>query len=205
MSLLVGLKYLKRYGDTIWPIAHFFWGYSVTLPIFLLIFWLIKRNVKVSNFKEFIIRRTPAGVVGGIWAMIPDIDYFLEEPIIHGNMPLDVFFFHGTFDKVIPETDLFFAAEIFLIFVAVNLFAIAATVESFKRLGEALFGKEEEEAEEEEEERLEKELSAKEEEGKEEKEKEVESVEEEEKENKEIEQSAVENRDNRETERKEEP
>lgn len=115
-------------------------------------FWLIKRKVKVSNLKEFLKKRAPAGIVGGIWAMMPDIDYFLEEPIIHDNLPLDIFFFHGTFDKVVPETDLFFAAEIFLIFVAVNLFAIAATVESFKRLGEALFGKEEEEEEEGEEE-----------------------------------------------------
>lgn len=104
--------------------------------------------------------------------MIPDMDYFLEEPIIHGNVPLDIFFFHGTFDKVISETDLFFAAEIFLIFMAVNVFAIAGTVESFKRLGEALFGKEEEEEEGEEE------GSAMEEEGKEEEENE-EGVEEE--------------------------
>lgn len=124
----------------------------MALPIFFLIFWLIKRKVKVSNLKEFLKKRAPAGIIGGIWAMIPDLDYFLEEPIIHDNVPLDIFFFHGTFDKVIPETDLFFAAEIFLIFVAVNLFAIAATVESFKRLGEALFGKEEEEGEEGEEE-----------------------------------------------------
>lgn len=122
----------------------------MVLPIFFIIFWLIKRKVKVSNLKEFLKKRAPAGIVGGIWAMMPDIDYFLEEPIIHDNLPLDIFFFHGTFDKVVPETDLFFAAEIFLIFVAVNLFAIAATVESFKRLGEALFGKEEEEEEEEE-------------------------------------------------------
>lgn len=127
------------------------------MPIFLLIIWLVKRNLKVSNFKEFIIRRTPAGVLGGVWAMIPDIDYFLEEPIIHGNVALDIFFFHGTFDNVIPETDLFFAAEIFLIFIAVNVFAIAGTVESFKRLGEALFGKEEEEEGEEEKEGEEKE------------------------------------------------
>ena len=73
MNLLVGLKNLKRYGDTIWPIAHFFWGYSMALPIFLLIFWLIKRKVKVSNLGEFLKKRAPAGLVGGIWAMIPDI------------------------------------------------------------------------------------------------------------------------------------
>lgn len=83
--------------------------------------------------------------------MLPDIDYFLEKPIIHDNIPLDIFYFHGTFDTVIPETDLFFAAEIFLIFVAVNFFAIAGTVKSVKRLNEAIFGKEEEEDEEEEE------------------------------------------------------
>jgi hypothetical protein len=196
MNLLVGLKYLKRYGDTIWPIAHFFWGYSVALPIFLLIFWLIKRKVKVSNLKEFLKKRAPGGVVGGIWAMIPDMDYFLEEPMFRNASWNDVFFFHTSFDNVVPETDLFFAAEIFLIFMAVNLFALAATVESFKRLGEALFGKDEEEEEE---------GPAIEEEGKEEKEKEEGSGEEEEKESKEIEQSAVENRDNREGEKKEEP
>jgi len=111
---------------------------------------LITKNVKVSNLREFIIKRAPAGVVGGLWAMLPDIDYFLEKPIFHHNVPLDIFFFHGTFDTVIPETDLFFAAEIFLIFVAVNFFAITATVKSFKRLNEAIFGKEEEEDEEEE-------------------------------------------------------
>ncbi len=55
-------------------------------------------------------------------------------------------------DKVVPETDLFFAAEMMLIFVAINLFAIAASVESFKRLRETLFGKEEEEDDEEDEE-----------------------------------------------------
>jgi hypothetical protein len=105
--------------------------------------------VKVSNFREFLKKRAPAGVVGGLWAMIPDIDHFLEEPIFKGAAWNDIFFFHTSFDKVVPETDLFFAAEIFLIFVAVNLFTIAAIVESFKRLGEALFGKEEEEEEEE--------------------------------------------------------
>lgn len=128
--------------------AHFFWGYSVALPIFLLIFWLIKRKVKVSNLKEFLKKRAPAGIVGGIWAMIPDMDYFLEEPMFQNAPWNEIFFLHSSFDKVANETDLFFAAEIFLIFVAVNLFAIAATVESFKRLGEALFGKEEEEEEE---------------------------------------------------------
>jgi hypothetical protein len=104
--------------------------------------------VKVSNFREFLKKRAPAGVIGGLWAMIPDIDHFLEEPVFRNAAWNDIFFFHTSFDKVVPETDLFFAAEIFLIFTAVNLFAIAAIVESFKRLGEALFGKEEEEEEE---------------------------------------------------------
>jgi hypothetical protein len=153
--------------------------------------WLIKRNVKVSNFKGFIIRRAPAGVVGGCWAMIPDIDYFLEEPIIDGNVPLDIFFFHGTCDKVIPGTDLFFAAEIFLIFMAVNVFVIAGTVESFKRLGEALFGKEEEEEEE-----LEGEGSVMEEVRREEEEEKEEPIGKEEKEEKDmIEQKVAEDRD----------
>ncbi|MEE9152428.1 MAG: hypothetical protein V3U20_11450 [Thermoplasmata archaeon] len=136
--------------------------------------------MKVLNLGGFLKKRAPAGVVGGLWAMIPDLDYFLEEPVFKGAAWNDIFFFHSSFDKVVPETDLFFAAEIFLIFVAVNLFAIAATVESLKRLNEALFGKKEEEEEEEAEEGVEEKGPAEKEEGKEEiEEEEEEGVEEE--------------------------
>lgn len=83
--------------------------------------------------------------------MIPDINYFIDEPAFHNTQLSDLFFFHYTFDKVLPETDLFFAAEVFLILMAVNLFAVALSVETFKRLKEALFGKEEEEDDDEEE------------------------------------------------------
>ena len=83
--------------------------------------------------------------------MLPDIDYFLNEPIIHGNVPLDIFFLHGTFDKAIPETDLYFAGEMLLLFAVVNFFAIAFVVESFTKLKEAMFGKKEEDEEEDEE------------------------------------------------------
>ena len=79
--------------------------------------------------------------------MVPDIDYFLKEPLFRGAAWADIFFFHHSLDKVLSETDLFFAAEFLLLFFAVNLFAMARTVQSFKRLNEALFGKEEEEEE----------------------------------------------------------
>jgi hypothetical protein len=54
-------------------------------------------------------------------------------------------------DKILPETDLFFAAEMFLVFAVINLFAMVASIESFKRINEALFGKEEDEEDEDEE------------------------------------------------------
>jgi hypothetical protein len=139
-------------GDTIWPLAHFFWGYSVTLPIFLLILWLVKRNIMVSNLREFIKNRAIVGFIGGIWAEIPDIDYLLEGTVFHTSDWSNIFFFHFSLDEILPETDLFFAAEVFLVFAAINLFALVASVESFKKLKEALFGKEEEEDEDEEDE-----------------------------------------------------
>lgn len=79
--------------------------------------------------------------------MIPDIDYFLTEPVFKNAPWTDIFFFHASFDKVLPETDLFFAAEMLLLFTVINLFAMVASVESFERLKEALFGREEEEDE----------------------------------------------------------
>jgi hypothetical protein len=134
---------------TIWPVAHFFWGYSIFLPVILILIWLIKRDVKVKNAKEFLKKRLPFGIFGGLWAMIPDVDYFLDENMISTSSLSDVFFFHISLDKVLPETDLFFAGEMLLIFAIINLFVLAATVESFKRLNEALFGRKEEEDDEE--------------------------------------------------------
>jgi hypothetical protein len=136
-------------GDTIWPLAHFFWGYSVALPIFLLILWLVKRNILVSNLREFIRKRAIIGFIGGIWAEIPEIDYLLEDTVFHTSEWSNIFFFHFSLDEILPDTDLFFAAEMFLIFAVINLFALVVSVESFKRIKEALFGKEEEEEEEE--------------------------------------------------------
>lgn len=124
----------------------------MTLPIFLLILWLVKRNILVSNFREFIEKRAIVGFIGGIWAEIPDVDYLLEGMDFHASVGSNIFFFHFSLDEILPETDLFFAAEVFLGFAAINLFAMVASVESFKRLKEALFGKEEEEDEDEEDE-----------------------------------------------------
>ena len=120
------------------------------MPLLLFIIWLVTRNVKVSNLGEFFKKRGIIGVAGGFWAMIPDIDYFLEEPVFNNAAWCDVFFFHRYCDVVLglPETDLFFAAQIMLFFIVINVFAIAVTVESFKRLGEAMFGKKEDEEEE---------------------------------------------------------
>ncbi len=112
--------------------------------------WLAKRDVMVETVSKFFSRRAPVGAVGGIWAMIPDIDYFLEEHIFDKPWA-DIFLFHHSFDLVLPETDLFFAAEMFLLFTVVNLFAMAASVKTFKRVNEALFGKKDEEEDEEEE------------------------------------------------------
>ncbi len=112
--------------------------------------WLAKRDVTVETVGKFFTRRAPVGAVGGIWGMIPDIDYFLEEHMFDKTWA-DIFFFHHSFDLVLPETDLFFAAEIFLLFAVVNLFAMAASVKTFERVNEALFGKKGEEADEEEE------------------------------------------------------
>ncbi|UCF08483.1 MAG: hypothetical protein JSW28_02000 [Thermoplasmata archaeon] len=133
--------------------AHFFWGYSIALPLFLLILWLVTRDVKVSTLREFFVKRGSVGIFGGIWAMIPDLDHFLGEPVFENAPWTNIFFFHRYCDIELglSETDLFFAAELMLAFAVVNLFALAYTVESFKRLNEALFGREEEEEEEEEE------------------------------------------------------
>jgi hypothetical protein len=103
----------------------------------------------VSNLNEFLKKRAIVGIVGGIWAEIPEIDYLIEGTVFHTSEWSNIFFFHYSLDEVLPETDLFFAAEMFLIFAAINLFALVASVESFKRLKEALFGKEEDEEEEE--------------------------------------------------------
>ena len=103
----------------------------------------------VSNLREFIKKRAIVGIIGGVWAEIPEIDYLLEGTVFHTSEWSDIFFLHISLDKILPETDLFFAAEMFLVFAAINLFALVASVESFKRLKEALFGKEEEEEEEE--------------------------------------------------------
>jgi hypothetical protein len=106
----------------------------------------------VSNLREFIKKRAIVGIIGGIWAEIPEIDYLLEGTIFHTSEWSNVFFLHFSLDEILPETDLFFAAEMFLIFAAINLFALVASVESFNRLKEALFGKEEEDEEEDEDE-----------------------------------------------------
>jgi hypothetical protein len=134
----------------IWPIAHFFWGYSITLPVVLVLLWIVKRNIKVKNTKEFLKKRAVIGIVGGFWAMIPDIDYFLSNRIFSDKSISDIFFFHISLDRVLPETDLFFAAQMVLIFAVINLFAVAVTVESFKRLNEVIFGKKEDEDEDDE-------------------------------------------------------
>jgi hypothetical protein len=81
--------------------------------------------------------------------MIPDIDYFLEDRIFNNASWNDVFFFHSSFDRVLPETDLFFAAQMLLLFAVINLFAIVATVGTLKRVREVIFGKREEEEEDE--------------------------------------------------------
>ncbi|UCG70242.1 MAG: hypothetical protein JSV09_04290 [Thermoplasmata archaeon] len=122
------------------------------LPLFLILLWLVTRDVKVENLKEFLKKRGIVGVFGGIWAMIPDIDYFLDEPLFRNQLWNDIFFLHSTFDRISPETDLFFAAEILLIFAAMNLLVIAAIVDSFERLNNAIFGKKEEDEDEEEDE-----------------------------------------------------
>jgi hypothetical protein len=118
----------------------------------LLLFWVVKKKEKVKNLKEFLKKRAIFGVLGGIWAMLPDIDHFLEEPVLSTQSFSDIFFFHVSFDRVLPETDLFFAAEMLLGFAVVILFSLAATVESFHRLKQALFGRKEEDDEEDEEE-----------------------------------------------------
>lgn len=125
----------------IWPVAHFFWGYSVSLPIILLFYWLIRKEVKVKNVREYLKKRAIFGAFGGLWAMIPDIDYFLEDYIFSDKTWSDIFVLHISLDKVLPETDLFFAAEMFLMFAVINLLAITVIVESFHRLNEAIFGK----------------------------------------------------------------
>lgn len=147
------------------------------------------------------------GVIGGLWAMIPDIDHFLEEPIFKDAAWNDIFIFHVSFDNVVPETDLFFAAEMLLVFAAVNLFALAICVESFKRLGEALFGKEEEKKEEEEKEGEEKEKKEVEEEKEEPEERfrEGRPVKDEKIQDKKIEKRTSKDMENAEVEKKEEP
>jgi hypothetical protein len=132
-----------------WPAAHFFWGYSVTIVIFLFLLWIITKNVTVPDIRGFIKKRAVVGIFGGFWALIPDVNYFIDEPAFHNTQISDIFFLHYTFDTVLPETDLFFAAEVFLIFTAVNLFAVALSVETFVRLKEAMFGKEKEDDEDE--------------------------------------------------------
>lgn len=81
--------------------------------------------------------------------MIPDLEFFFEDLNLHNLSYVDVFYFHGAFDWVIPENDLFVAGELLLIFVVVNVLSIALTVESFQVLKTALFGEKEEEDEEE--------------------------------------------------------
>jgi hypothetical protein len=114
-----------------------------------MLLWLVKRDVSVPTVGKFITRRAPVGALGGLWAMIPDIDYFQEDHMFDKPWA-DIFLFHHSFDLVLPETDLFFAAEMFLLFAVVNLFAMVASVQTMERLNEALFGKinEEEDGEE---------------------------------------------------------
>jgi hypothetical protein len=105
------------------------------------IIYLVNKRTKVKDTKEFLKKRAIFGMLGGLWAMVPDIDYFLEENIFSANPLSDIFFFHISADKVLPETDLFFAAEMLLVFAVMNLLALVATVETFKRLNEVMFGK----------------------------------------------------------------
>ena len=118
----------------------------------MLILWLVRRDIRLSNLREFIKRRATVGAIGGIWAEIPEIDYLLEGTLFHTSRYSDIFFLHFSLDEILPETDLFFAAEMFLIFAVINLFALVTSVESFIRIKEALFGKEEDEGEEDEDE-----------------------------------------------------
>lgn len=111
---------------------------------------MMTKDVQVATTIDFIWRRGIAGITGGLWAMIPDIDYFMEDHMFDKPWA-DLFLFHHSFDLVLPETDLFFAAEMFLLFAVVNLFAMAGSVKTFERVNEALFGKREEDDEEEEE------------------------------------------------------
>jgi hypothetical protein len=111
------------------------------------ILWSIKKDIQVATAIEYIKKRGTVGFLGGIWAMIPDIDYFLDEHMFDKPWA-DIFLFHRSFDVVLPETDLFFAAEMFLLFAVVNLFAMAASVKTFERVNEALFGKKEEDDDE---------------------------------------------------------
>jgi hypothetical protein len=153
-KLIRGLENLKSQRVIhIWPLAHFFFGFSVTLPLVLLLFWVVKKKEKVKDLREFLKKRAIFGIFGGLWAMVPDIDHFLDEPVLSTQSFSDIFFFHISFDRVLPETDLFFAAEMLLVFAVVIMFSLATTVESFHRLHQALFGRKEEDEEEEDDEK----------------------------------------------------
>ena len=115
----------------------------------------------MATVGKFILKRGTMAFLGGIWAMIPDIDYFLERHMFDESWA-DIFFFHRSFDLVLPETDLFFAAEMFLLCAVVNLFAMTASVKTFKRVNEVLFGRKEEDEDEDFENESEKELEARE-------------------------------------------
>jgi hypothetical protein len=105
----------------------------------------------------FLKKRAVVGIVGGLWAMIPDLDYLIQGLSLHSESWTDIYIFHYSFDQALSETDLYFAGEMLLIFAVVNFFAFALVVESFNRLKEAMFGKKEEDEEEEGEEEPEKE------------------------------------------------
>jgi hypothetical protein len=115
------------------------------------IIWLIKRKYKLENMRAFVLRRGVVSALGGLWAMLPDLEYFFEDLKFNDLSYVDIFFFHGTFDRTLPETDLFLAGELLLIFMIVNILAITLTVESFQILKTAIFGEKEEEEEDEEE------------------------------------------------------
>jgi hypothetical protein len=80
--------------------------------------------------------------------MIPDLDFFLEDRIFSNESWTDAFLFHASFDRALPESDLFFAAQMLLLFVVINLFAIVASVGTLKRVREVIFGKKVEEEDE---------------------------------------------------------
>ena len=124
-----------------WPISHFFLGYVMSLSLLVGVSALFKK-LWSATLKEFILYRSLPASIGGLWAMLTDLGYFmsLENRRLLLSSLGDLFFFHYSADRYLGEDDLFVSSTIIALFAIANVLIVPRTTRSLETLRTVLYG-----------------------------------------------------------------